>query len=190
MLRILTRGVIVVYVTEIKQLVEKAQNGDRRAVGEIYELFLDRIFRFVRFRVSSSEDAEDIAQEVFMKMWRGLGNYRADGAPFEAWLYKIARNSVIDHYRRQKRAISLDEAPQIADGKKSPEEAALAAIGKQEALWALRKLKHSYQEIIILKFIEDRDNREISAIIDKPAEHVRVLQSRALKALRTVISKQ
>ena len=187
----MTRSVIVVYVRQpadlVGQLVKKAQNGDRRAVGEIYELFLDRIFRFIRFRISSTEDAEDVTQEVFMKMWRGLDNYRADGSPFEAWLYKIARNSVIDYYRGQKPAVALDNAFQIADGKKSPEVAALQSIGKQEALLGLKKLKHSYQEIIILKFIEDKDNREISAIIDKPVEHVRVLQSRALKALRAVI---
>ena len=94
---------------------------------------------------------------------------------------------MIDYYRGQKPAVALDNAFQIADGKKSPEVAALQSIGKQEALLGLKKLKHSYQEIIILKFIEDKDNREISAIIDKPVEHVRVLQSRALKALRAVI---
>ena len=82
----MTRSVIVVYVRQpadlVGQLVKKAQNGDRRAVGEIYELFLDRIFRFIRFRISSTEDAEDVTQEVFMKMWRGLDNYRADRQEF------------------------------------------------------------------------------------------------------------
>lgn len=125
-----------------------------------------------------------------MKMWRGLGNYRADGAPFEAWLYKIARNSVIDYYRRQKFAIPLAAAGQIADRRKTPEETAIESVTREEALGALRKLNADYQEIIIHKFIEERETGEISAIMDKPAGHIRVLQSRALKALRTVISKQ
>lgn len=168
----------------VDMLVGKAKGGDRAAVGKLYELFLDRIFRFVRFRVNSLEDAEDITQEVFMKMWRGLGNYKADGAPFEAWLYKIARNRVIDYYRQQKTAVPFDRAGQIADNGKSPEKTAIEIISKQEALSGLRKLKPSYQEIIIHKFIEELENNEISAIMNKPVEHIRVLQGRAIKALR------
>lgn len=168
----------------VDMLVGKAKGGDRAAVGKLYELFLDRIFRFVRFRVNSLEDAEDITQEIFMKMWRGLGNYKADGAPFEAWLYKIARNRVIDYYRQQKTAVSFDRAGQIADNRKSPEKTAIEIISKQEALSGLRKLKPSYQEIIIHKFIEELENNDISAIMNKPIEHIRVLQGRAIKALR------
>ncbi len=188
----MTWGVIVVYVRRIagpvKQLVKKAQKGDRPALGKLYELFLDRIFRFVRFKVSTAEDAEDITQETFMKMWRGLKSYRDDGPPFEAWLYKIARNSVIDYYRKRKSAVPLDAIGQIADRGKTPEEITIASIGRDEALKALRKLNPDYQEIIIHKFIQEKDAGEISAIMDKPAAHIRVLQSRALNALRKAIN--
>ena len=188
----MTWSVIVIYVTQFArqtgELTERARDGDTLALGQLYELFLDRIFRFIRFRVSTAEDAEDITQEVFLKMWRGLKSYRAGGVPFEAWLFKIARNSVIDHYRKQKPAISFQNAPTIADTKKSPQDTALESISKQEVLNKLKKLKPAYQEIIILKFIEERETKEISAIMDKPAAHIRVLQSRALNALRKVIN--
>lgn len=176
----------------LKQLVIQAQNGDTEAFGKIYDFLLDRVYRFIYFRLSSKEEAEDLTENIFLKIWDNLESYRSEQSiPFEAWVFRIARNAVIDYYRTKKQQVSIETAYEVEDSNNpTVEEIVEANLTKEKVLEALKKLPDSYKEIITLKFIEGLENDEISQILEKPVDQVRVLQSRALKALRKVLNKQ
>jgi len=93
-----------------RQLVSEAKAGDSKAFGILYDAYVERIYRFVFFRVADEQTAEDITAQVFLRAWEKLGRYRIGNSPFLAWLYTIARNAVIDHYRTRKTVVSLEEA--------------------------------------------------------------------------------
>lgn len=170
-------------------LVEKVQKGDKNAFGEIYDLLLDKIYRFIYFRVGSKEDAEDLTENVFVKIWKNISTYENKGLPFEAWVFRIARNTVIDFYRTKKQKITLTDniSETIADIRESHEELLHNKMLKEAIFNKMQSLPDSYREIIVLKFIEEKDNKEISEILEKPIDQIRVLQSRALKALKILI---
>ncbi len=171
----------------IKKLVHDARNGDKEAVGVLYDTFIDAVYRFVFFRVSTREDAEDIAEAAFVSIFEHIRDYNERGLPFEAWVYRITRNKIIDYYRSTKKTVSLAESADVPDEKQNPERETERKLTKEYIMDCIRKLPESYQEIIILKYIEDKTNEEISGLLDKPLAHVRVLQSRAVQKLRTVV---
>ncbi len=175
---------------EIRLLVKNAQKGDRESFGKIYDYLIDRIYRFMYFRTGNKEESEDLTESVFLKAYEKLSTYHDNGLPFEAWVFRIARNQLVDHYRTKKQSVQLDETSEIEDKKPNPEDIAEQNIQKQMILQGIRQLPSTYQEIIIFKFIEERENKEIGLILDKPVEQVRVLQSRALKALKKVLEWQ
>ena len=177
-------------VENLPELVRKAQKGDKEAFGKIYDLLLDRVYRFIYFRVGSKEDAEDLAELTFMKVWDNLKGYRDFGLPFEAWVFRIARNQVIDFYRTNKRNAAIEEGFEVEDDTPGPEEIADINLTKERVSEAIKKLPDSYREIITLKFVEELQNDEISQILDKPVDQIRVLQSRALKVLRKVLDEK
>ena len=172
---------------DIHQLVGLARTGDADAFGQLYDLFVDAVYRFVYLRVGNRPDAEDLTEQTFMSMFTAIGRYVDDGLPFEAWMYRIARNKVIDHYRTRKTHVPLEEVAEVRDPGDSPEEAADREITKEAVMESVRTLPTSYQEILILKFIEDKTNEEISVVVEKPVAHIRVLQHRAIMALRKVM---
>lgn len=172
---------------EVNSLVHDARGGDKEAVGKLYDTFLDAVYRFVFFRVSSREEAEDLTEETFVSIFEHIGKYKDEGVPFEAWVYRIARNKVIDHYRSKKPNVPLTESLDIPDGKQNPEQEVEQKLTKEYIMTCVRRLPASYQEIIILKYIEDKTNEEISVLLEKPLAHVRVLQSRALQKLRSIV---
>ena len=172
---------------KIRSLVHDARNGDREAFGKLYDNFLDAVYRFVYFRVGTREIAEDITETAFVSIFENIGRYNERGLPFEAWVYRITRNKIIDYYRSKKKTISLAESAGVPDDKQNPERETERQLTKEYIMDCMRLLPESYQEIIILKYIEDKTNEEISELLDKPLAHVRVLQSRALQKLRAVV---
>jgi len=172
---------------EIHNLVHDARNGDREAFGKLYDNYLDAVYRFVYFRVGTREEAEDITESAFISVFEHIGDYEEHGLPFEAWLFRITRNKIIDHYRSRKPKAPIEEAEQLTDPNGSVEHEVEVKLTHEYIMTCVRTLPETYQEIIILKYIEDKTNEEISALLDKPLAHVRVLQSRALQKLRTVV---
>lgn len=171
----------------LSELVKLAKSGDAESFGEIYNLLIDRVYRFVYFRVRTKEDAEDLSEQIFLKAYEGLNGYQEKGFPFEAWIFRIARNLVIDYYRTRRQIMDINDVGEVKDNGKSPEDCAENSLTKEALLNGIALLPASYQEIIILKFIEERENDEISQILHQPVGHIRVLQNRALKALRRII---
>jgi RNA polymerase sigma-70 factor (ECF subfamily) len=174
--------------TTIDHIVRRAKAADRSALGELYDALVSRVYRFVYFRVNRKEDAEDFTEQVFVKIFEKISQYDERGLPFEAWVFRIARNMIIDFYRAQKTPVlALDEALDVPDTNVSPETHTETVLQIEMVQKALPKLPDAYREMIILKFIEEYDNDEISVFLDKPVSHVRVLQSRALHKLKELL---
>jgi RNA polymerase sigma-70 factor (ECF subfamily) len=174
---------VQVYLDET-ELIQRAKTYDADALGTLYERYYQSIYRYVYYRVSDSALAEDLTGDIFMKMLHGIESYSIQGVPFSAWLYRIARNRVIDHMRRQpeRPELSLEEArvETIASGETTLEQ----ALQRDELLKAVQVLTEEQRRVILLKFIEDKDNATIAAILGKTEGAVKSLQHRALDTLR------
>jgi len=174
---------------EIRELVKKAKNGEAEAFGLIYDLYLDRIFRFVYLKVSNREEAEDLVQQVFMKAWEAINRFEDEGLPFSSWLYRIARNLVIDFYRTQKINLTLEEGVGIVHPD-DLEEKMERSQGQQEIQKILNQLTDEQKDIIILRFVNDLSYKEIAKITKKNPATLRILQHRALNKLRKNIKSE
>lgn len=170
-----------------KILLYKVQTKkDPEAYAKLYDLYVKRIYRFVFFKVSSSEEAEDITSDVFLKTWNYL-NANKEVKSFSGLLYRIARNAVIDLYR----AKSTNTETPIKEGVEYGDQGKWLAertnmLEANDLLEALKKLKHEYREVITLRYVEELDVREIAQITGKGSVTVRVTLHRALKKLKEI----
>lgn len=172
---------------EIKKLVKRAKNGESDSFGLIYDYYLSRIYRFVFLKVTNKEEAEDITQQVFMKAWEALPKFESEGSPFVGWLFRIARNTVIDFYRTKKSNLSLDEGIGINDFlEDSPEDIFFKNQERTEVMKSLELLTEEQKEVVILRFVEGFSYREISKITNKNQASLRIMQHRAIKKLKEV----
>src|SRR4051812_24008500 len=101
--------------SEEQRLVSRATRRDAAAFGLLYESHLDRVYRYVYYRVGSTAEAEDLTEQVFLKAWEAIGRYEARGVPFIAWLYRLAHNLVIDHYRAKRPTMPLEDVPEAEE---------------------------------------------------------------------------
>jgi len=168
--------------TTIVSLIKGAEGGDFEAFGELYSIFLDRIYRYVFYQVRDRMTAEDITEEVFVKAWQAIGSCKGKEATFSAWLYRIAHNHMIDTLRNKQKYTSIEMENIIDDS--DPKVEIETALDRQELLAAVADLPQNQKEVIILKFIEELDNREISQVLGKREGAIRILQMRALTNLR------
>jgi RNA polymerase sigma-70 factor (ECF subfamily) len=167
-----------------------AQAGDAEAFGCLYELYIDRIYRYVFFRVTDEQVAEDLASQVFCKAWENLHRYKPSGAPFAAWLYTIAHNAVIDHYRTRKATVPLDAISWLASEAPEPDETAEFNFEVQYVREALQLLTDEQQQVLILKFISGMTTSEIADQLGKRPGAVRALQMRGLQALARILGER
>jgi RNA polymerase sigma-70 factor, ECF subfamily len=172
-----------------RRLVDLAKSGDGEAFGQLYEAYFDRVYRFIFFRVTDDHIAEDLASQVFLKAWENLHRYHPRG-PFLAWLYAIARNTVIDNYRTRKQVVSLDEAAPIAAQDDKLDDRMQFQFEVQSLREAMQHLTSEQQEVIMLKFMADYDTAQIAKEMGKTEGAIRALQMRALQALARVMSKE
>ena len=166
----------------ISRLVEQAAEGDFEAYGELYSIYLDRIYRYVFHQVKDKMTAEDITEEVFIKAWKAIDSCRGKEQTFLPWLYRIAQNQVIDNLRSRRKHPTIEiETVDTAGG---PQLEAEVDWERQELLGMIACLPQNQRQVIILKFIEGLDNREIADIMGKSQGAIRVSQMRALAKLR------
>ena len=173
--------------SEIAKLIEKAADGDLEAFGELYNIYLAPIYRYVSYQVRDKMTAEDIVEDVFVKAWKAIGTCKGKSQTFSAWLYRIAHNHVVNTLRRMNKRVSL-ESVEMEIGTlievTNPEQEVEAKLVRQELSEAMTCLSQNQRQVIILKFIEGLDNREIAQILGKKEGAIRVLQMRALSRLR------
>ncbi|MBU1152003.1 RNA polymerase sigma factor [Patescibacteria group bacterium] len=168
---------------EIEDLVLLVQKGDKEAFSDLYNLLIDPIFRYVYYKVNQAE-VDDIVETVFLKVWENIKQYKPQKKSFSAWVFRIAHNLVIDHYRSSKTFDELDY--KIADYKRehNPIKTTEDTLEQNLLRRAMGKLKDNYREFLIYKFVNDLSNREIAQMIGKSEGSLRILQFRALKALK------
>ncbi len=178
-----------------ENLIKHAIRGESSAFGSLYDEYQPRIYRFIYLKVGHREEAEDLTHQVFLNAWKNVKNYRFQGFPFSSWLYQIARNQVIDHYRTKKTAFTLDDNRDNEEENSNGDNfltednnfnldirSEIAAV--QEAI---KKLIPEQQDVIIMRFVEEMPHREIAASLNKPESTVRVLQHRAIANLRKTL---
>ncbi len=166
-------------------LAVRAGRGDAEAFGALYDRYADAVYRYVFYRVRDQTEAEDLTSEVFMRALRAMPRYEPRQA-FLAWLYRIARNAVIDRARRQRQQVSFEDALRHPDADRvvDPDARLFAAADAETVRAALRKLTPLQQEVIVLRFVEGLTTSEIGKIVGKRDGTVRGIQFRALGALR------
>ncbi len=170
-------------------LVTSAREGNSEAFGQLYDLLAPKIYKFISFKVQQREQAEDILQDTFIKAWRGLATLRLEQLNFSAWLYRIARNTVNDRYRklyRSPRAVELDQAMEVATGE-SPLAAAMTQSELEQVERASVRLPAHYRQVLELRFVQELSVTETAEVLGKSAMAVRLIQHRALKQLRNVL---
>ena len=168
---------------EEARLVDQAKSGNPEAFAKLYDAYVERVTRYVYFRVSEANDTEDLVSQVFLKAWENLERYKIGSSPFIAWLYTIARNLVIDHYRTKKNALPLEEAIAFPSDMEMPDEEAQTRFDLQAMRDALQFLTSDQQQALILKYIAGLPNDSIAKIMNKQEGTIRGLQMRALQTL-------
>lgn len=170
-----------------RELVTQAQAGSVEAYGLLYEQYAPAIHRYLYAHLSDRLDAEDLTGEVFLKAWQSIASFRPRGVPFVAYLFRVAHNTLIDHYRRSakkaERPISQVEET-MPDSHPGPAELTGARLEHQELQKFMTRLNQDYQTVLILRFISELSPDETAMVMGRSAGSVRVLQHRALTALR------
>lgn len=180
-----------------KNILPKREKGDEKAFIKLYDQYAPQIYRFIYLKTNSCEDSEDLASEVFLRLWKHWGQPPKTGAAPSnapnnprALLYQIARNLVIDYYRKKPRAdlIIDEEKEKIFENMPSRE----ADLGEKMAIEsdlvqirkAIAKIKPDYQDLILWRYLDDFSVKEIAQVLERPQSTVRVQLHRALESLR------
>jgi RNA polymerase sigma-70 factor, ECF subfamily len=174
---------------EVRRLVERAQAGDRQALEELYLLHFDRIYSYLHMSVGNRHDAEDLTTQTFMKMLESIKRFQWQAAPFSAWLFRIAHNLAMDHFRATRRWQPEEDVPEPAgETEPSAEAAALQSIGRQSMLELIEDLSQEQKQVLTLKFVFNLPNAEVATILGKTEGAIKSLQHRALVSLQKQIS--
>lgn len=172
------------------RLVESAKRGDKRALGELYRRHVDMIYRYTYARVKDVAVAEDLTAQVFLKALEGLDNYQPTGAPFRAWLYRIAHARTVDHWRQQQRRQEVMLADSVPARGPLPEDIVVAKSEWSIALDLLAQLTDDQRDVIILRFIEELSLAEVAETLGKTVGAVKALQHRALASLARLLKQR
>ncbi|MBD0317264.1 MAG: sigma-70 family RNA polymerase sigma factor [Thermoleophilia bacterium] len=170
---------------DVRGLVADAQAGNRRALEELYLLHFDRIYSYLQLSVGNRHDAEDLTNQTFIKMIESIDRFVWRQAPFSAWLFRIAHNLAMDHFRAGRRWQPEEEPPESADAlEASAEDEALRTIGREIMLATIEPLSREQRQVLTLKFVFDFSNAEVAAILGKTEGAIKSLQHRAVASLQ------
>ena len=170
------------------QLVRLAQEGDSSSFGTLYERYFEKVYSYLAFKLGSPTDAEDVAEQVFLKALESLGGYKWTGIPFQAWLFRIAHNMMVDTLRRRSRrptepiehAAALSDERRVAD----PEAMLAEKLSREGLLQAVDRLTELQKQVISLKFAAGLPNAEVARLMGKTEGAVKALQHAALASLQ------
>jgi RNA polymerase sigma-70 factor (ECF subfamily) len=175
----------------VRELVARGQQGDRDALEELYLIHFDRIYSYLHVSVGNRHDAEDLTTQTFLKMLEKIGSFKWQSAPFSAWLFRIAHNLAMDHFRSRRRWQPEEEVPEPpGDEEPSAELMAMQTIGRESMLKLIERLSPEQQQVLTLKFVFNLPNAEVAAILDKTEGAIKSLQHRALVSLQKQVQRQ
>ena len=165
-------------------LVLRAIQRDEPAFAELYERHVVRVYRHIYYMVGNAAEAEDLTSQTFLRAWEAIDRYQVRGAPFVSWLLRIAHNLGVSHLRSKRESSQLHDGIVDETLRRDPESVYARTAEEELVREAILRLRDEQRQVIILRFIEDLDYREVSEIIGKSVAAIRVIQHRALNALR------
>src|SRR2546426_7500146 len=175
----------------VRGLVERAQRGEREALEELYLIHFDRIYSYLHVSVGNRHDAEDLTTQTFLKMLESIGRFRWQSAPFSAWLFRIAHNLSMDHFRARRRWQPEEEVPEPPGSEEpSAELEAMQSIGRQSMMELIDKLSPEQQQVLTLKFVFNFANADVAKVLDKTEGAIKSLQHRALASLQKQLAQK
>lgn len=173
---------------EEERLVRRAQQNDEAALAQIYEAYFSRLYRYVVVRVGGRAEAEDVTQQVFLKVLQSLPSYKFKGVPFSSWLFRIAHNLVVDYHRRNKKAVAAAFEMAVLPGKEEdPTQIAEQTLMMREVNEALPQLTMLQQEVVSLRFTAGLSTAEAAQVLGKSEGAIKALQHSALVSLRQIL---
>ena len=168
----------------LERLVEEARGGDAEAFAAIFDRYHEPVYRFIASRIHRPADAEDLTQLVFVKALEALPRYESRGIPFGGWLFRLARNAVIDHVRTSHEHADLAQSAERAGADAGPDELAVIRQEIEAVRSALATLTDDQRDAISLRFFAGLSAREAAEAMGKQEGTIRGLQFRAIAALR------
>ena len=172
-----------------QSLVRKAQQQDKEAFAELYEAYFDKIYRYIVLKIGDRTESEDMTQQVFLKALKSLSSYKYKEAPFSAWLYRIAHNQVVDHFRKSSRQRSCELTEEITpdDPDDNPQHQTELKVNIEHLIKATRLLTQAQREVIALRFASDLPVAEVARLMGRSEGAVKALQHSAVVALRKIM---
>ena len=168
-------------------LINGAASGDADDFGKLYDLYVERVYRHIYYRVGNTEDTEDLTQQVFIRAWKAIGRYKKTASPFLAWLMRISHNLVVDYYRSKKDMTYLESELMFKDSGSNPGRLAEEHFDQQQLRKAILQLPDEQQQVILMSFIEGFTYAEIASALGKREGTIRVIVHRALKKMRQML---
>jgi len=168
-------------------LAQRASERDQTAFAELYNAYVEKIYKYIFYKVGNAVEAEDLCEQVFLKAWEAIGRYTWCGYPFSSWLYRLAHNLVVDHYRTRRESVPLHEVLTTSSEPEDPQDSLLQTLDAAELSDAISQLTDDQRQVISLKFIEGYENAEIAQMLNKKEGAIRALQYRALRSLLSIL---
>lgn len=173
--------------SQFNELIDLSKKGDREAYARLYDMFVGKIYGYIFYRTYHKETAEDLTSRTFLKALEKFYQYKASRGSFSAWLFRIAHNQIIDHYRKNKKTANIDDIWDL----KSTDDVEQAAVNKeqiQRVKALLKELKPIQREIVLLRVWQDLPYQEIAEIVGKSEANCKMMFSRTLIRLRHDLS--
>lgn len=172
-----------------RDLVDRARTGDQQAAGALYDLYVDRIYRFVLVRSGNATEAEDITAEVFVRVIEALPRFEWKDVPFSAWVFRIAHNQVVSHYRRtsSRPTQAMGEDFDVVDTQALTEQIVEQKLSMGEVYTAMQGLSELQRKVLLLRFSAGLSVKETAANLRKTENNIKVLQNKAITKLRKLL---
>ncbi len=170
-----------------ENLVRRAKQRDQKAFTELYEAHFDRVYRYVAIRIGDQVEAEDMTQQVFLNALQSISSFNWTGAPFSAWLFRIAHNQVVDYLRKKSKhaGAPLDES--LVKDDSDPQQMVEFSLNIEQVRLATVQLTEAQREVISLRFAGGLSIAEVAKIMGKSQGAVKTLQHSAIVALRKIL---
>ena len=168
------------------ELIALAQRGNEDAIGALYDAHCQAVFRYFKSRSGDQQTAEDLTGEVFRRMLTGLPQYRGVDLPFRAWLFRIAHNLLVDHYRRESGhvLVPLRAAENVSADEINPASVIEEKLTMEHAYRAFSDLEPSQRDVLALRFLSELSLKETAFAMGRTEDAIKALQRRGLAALR------
>ena len=174
----------------VRNLVKKAKSHDPDAFGLLYDEYVDQIFRYVYYKVGNFAESQDLTGQTFLKAFENIDSYEMRNVAFSSWLYRIAHNLVVDYFRKESKreSVPLEERPPAPSNQGNPVDMVMAEMDSERLYRAMQKLTHNQREVLVLKFIDNLSNSQVSEIMGISVGAVKSTQKRGLLSLNRILS--